>query len=357
MSDLFARLVRLFEAGHARDIPDLMSDARFADAKRTADAAVLLAVDDVLAEHAARVAGAVDGTGVAVAGNRLAPVTANAIATVNRLAPGRTFLGLGTGNTAMRAMGQRPMGVKAFGDYIRVVQKLLAGEEAEFTLNGISKPIQFQNPEHQHIDIEHHIPVHVSGFGPRAQALAGEIGDALCTGIPRGGTIPQALANVHQGAARSGRNLDGFGLTALINPLILEPGQTLRSEEVIQQCGSAIMANIHFAVDWVREQNAEPPAYMAGIWDEYIDFHARREAARAHQKLHQSHYTFLDPEEAKFITPEVIKTFCFAGQPEEIAAQLHELEDQGVTGVTFIPPLEKQYRLIEDFARKVIAKY
>ena len=118
------------------------------------------------------------GTGVAVAGSRLAPVTANAIATVNRLAPGRTFLGIGTGNTAMRTMGQRPMGVKAFGEYIRVVQKLLAGEEAEFTLNGVTKPIQFQNPEHQHIDIEHHIPVHVSGFGPRAQALAGEIGDA-----------------------------------------------------------------------------------------------------------------------------------------------------------------------------------
>ena len=48
------------------------------------------------------------GTGVAVAGLRLAPVTANGIATINRLAPGKTFLGIGTGNTAMRAMGQPP---------------------------------------------------------------------------------------------------------------------------------------------------------------------------------------------------------------------------------------------------------
>lgn len=56
------------------------------------------------------------GTGVAVPGLRLAPVTANVIATINRLAPGRTFLGIGTGNTAMRAMGQRPMGVKAFDE-------------------------------------------------------------------------------------------------------------------------------------------------------------------------------------------------------------------------------------------------
>ena len=49
------------------------------------------------------------GTGVAVPGLRMAPVTANAIATVNAVAPGRTFLGVGTGNTAMRAMGQLPM--------------------------------------------------------------------------------------------------------------------------------------------------------------------------------------------------------------------------------------------------------
>jgi alkanesulfonate monooxygenase SsuD/methylene tetrahydromethanopterin reductase-like flavin-dependent oxidoreductase (luciferase family) len=297
------------------------------------------------------------GTGVAVAGNRLAPVTANAIATVNRLAPGRTFLGLGTGNTAMRAMGQRPMGVKAFGDYVRTVQSLLAGEQVEFTLNGVTKPIQFQNPELQYIDIEHHIPVHVSGFGPRAQALAGEIGDGLFTGIPRGGKIPAAMANVRQGAARLDRDLDGFGVTALINPLILEPGQTLRSAEVIQQCGSAVMANIHFVVDWVKEQNCDPPEYILPFWDAYLDFHKKREAKTAHQKLHQSHYAYLDPDEAQFITPEIIKTFCFAGHPEEVIEQLRVLEEQGVTGVTFIPPLEKQYRLIEDFARKVVAGY
>ena len=46
MSALFDRLEALFEQGQAADIPDLMSDARFADAERTADAAVLIAVTD-----------------------------------------------------------------------------------------------------------------------------------------------------------------------------------------------------------------------------------------------------------------------------------------------------------------------
>ena len=38
------------------------------------------------------------GTGVAIAGTRIAPVTAHSIATINQLAPGRTFLGVGTGH-------------------------------------------------------------------------------------------------------------------------------------------------------------------------------------------------------------------------------------------------------------------
>ena len=52
------------------------------------------------------------GTGVSVAGTRIAPVTASSIATINRLAPGRTFLGIGTGNTAMRIMGHKPLKLK-----------------------------------------------------------------------------------------------------------------------------------------------------------------------------------------------------------------------------------------------------
>ena len=46
MSDLFERLRRLFEEGHARPLDDLLSDARFNDAERPRDAAVLIAVTE-----------------------------------------------------------------------------------------------------------------------------------------------------------------------------------------------------------------------------------------------------------------------------------------------------------------------
>src|SRR5437762_13051389 len=61
------------------------------------------------------------GTGVAIPGTRTAPVTAHSIASINRLAPGRVFLGIGSGHTAMRVMGMPPMSLGAFREYLRVV--------------------------------------------------------------------------------------------------------------------------------------------------------------------------------------------------------------------------------------------
>lgn len=59
------------------------------------------------------------------------------------------------------------MRIKEYGAYIRVVKALLAGEETEYTLNGTTHPIRFQNVDLGYIDIEHHIPIMVGGFGPR----------------------------------------------------------------------------------------------------------------------------------------------------------------------------------------------
>jgi alkanesulfonate monooxygenase SsuD/methylene tetrahydromethanopterin reductase-like flavin-dependent oxidoreductase (luciferase family) len=256
----------------------------------------------------------------------------------------------------MRMLGHPPAKVVEFREYIRVVSALLRGEEVEFTLDGVTHLITFANQDFGYINVTDPIPVHVGGFGPRAQALAGELGDGLITGIPRGGSITQALANVHRGAERVGRSLDEFKTYALVNLLMLEPGEALDSERAIAEIGSGIMVNVHYLVERWKETGEDPPDYVKPIWKDYLGFLEERGAARQHQEMHKSHYSYLDPEEARFITPEMIRTFSVAGQPEEIAEQLRDYERQGLDGINFIPTLDQQYRLIEDFARKVMSR-
>ncbi|MBI4081672.1 MAG: LLM class flavin-dependent oxidoreductase [Candidatus Lambdaproteobacteria bacterium] len=296
------------------------------------------------------------GTGVSVAGLRLAPVTANGIATINRIAPGRTFLAVGTGNTAMRLMGQPPMRIKEFAEYLRVVKALIRGEEVDYTLNGRTHPITFQMRNFKYLDMEHYIPLYVAAYGPKAQALAGEIADGLVTGIPRGGSIEDILAHVNAGAARSGRTLENFHITTRINLAILEPGEAVNSERVVQECGPAFMTNVHYLVDRLKETGAEPPDYLKPIWKDYLDFHMRRPPETRHQKLHASHNTYLDPEEARFVTADMIKAFCVVGEPEEVVDQLRALERTGVSQILCNFPLDRSYRMLEDFARDVIEK-
>ena len=223
-------------------------------------------------------------------------------------------------------------------------------------MNGATHPIRFQNPLYNYVDVENYFPIHVGGFGSRAQALAGELGDVLITGIPRGGAIPAALDNVQRGADQINRTLENFETTALVTLMMLETGESLADERVIAECGSSVMVNVHFAVELVKETGCEPPDYVKPIWDEYMSFHNARATDTRHQTLHASHYSYLDPDEARFVPPDMIRKFAIAGQPEEIVEQLHDLEKQGLDGINFIPPQEQRYRVIEDFSRKVMAK-
>ncbi len=65
------------------------------------------------------------GTGVLIPSNRIAPVAANAFASLNKLAPGRIDFGVGTGFTGRRAMGLGAIKLTDMEEYIRVVMALL----------------------------------------------------------------------------------------------------------------------------------------------------------------------------------------------------------------------------------------
>src|SRR5919197_2196440 len=70
-------------------------------------------------------------TGVLIPSNRISPVAASALASLNALAPGRVDFGISTGFTARRAMGLGPVKLGDMKESIRIVQGLLAGGTLE----------------------------------------------------------------------------------------------------------------------------------------------------------------------------------------------------------------------------------
>src|SRR5260370_12550674 len=78
------------------------------------------------------------GPSVLIPSNRIVPVAANGLASLNALAPGRILAGFGTGFTGRRSIGLGPYKVSDMRDYIRAVTAMLRGETPEILIEGKS---------------------------------------------------------------------------------------------------------------------------------------------------------------------------------------------------------------------------
>ena len=300
------------------------------------------------------------GTGVAVAGTRIAPVTASAIASINEIAPGRVFLGLGTGHTAMRTMGHHQMALREFKDYARVVRDLLDGKLTTWTHHGQSQKVTLMHPGKGYYGLEPRIPIHISGFGPQTQRWAGAWADSLVLAGGRPAVIANAAANVREGAAKAGRTLTaGFEISSLMNSIVLEPGETLETERAIDETGSIVSSGLHYAWEVAREPKRDmsnAPPNFADIWQEYCDYVEAMDlpADAKYIGVHEGHCSWVLDAERKYVTPNAIRSSNLWGTPQQIVEQIRELERAGLTRILLLPPVPVQRKVITDFAEKVM---
>jgi alkanesulfonate monooxygenase SsuD/methylene tetrahydromethanopterin reductase-like flavin-dependent oxidoreductase (luciferase family) len=277
------------------------------------------------------------GPMVAVAPTRLAPVTAQSIATVNYLAPGRTALAIGTAHTAMRTMGMEPMRVAAFAEYLRVVRALLRDEEVEYELDGRRHWIRFMQRDLDMVRLEPRIPMYVSAFGPRTQRLAGRYGDGIVGGDRSDPAGRDALADrLRAGAADDGRDLpDGFGYLRMAPIGVVMPGEAVDSDQVVDAVGPLLVSQFHSAWHgYIDDPDGfvPPPAIRPG-WEQYLAILRARggPADRQYIDIHEGHGTVVPDDERPLVTKELIRAAAIVGEPDEVAERVRAIAATGVT--------------------------
>ena len=131
--------------------------------------------------------------------NRHPTVTAASIATIDELAPGRTLLGWGVGDTAVRLAGLRPARMKELEASTLLMRALLDGEGVDV---GAARPAHL--PHHRSV------PIWIAAGGPRTLRMAGGCADGV---FLRVGTHPAniagSIAGIRAGAVEAGRDPDG----------------------------------------------------------------------------------------------------------------------------------------------------
>ena len=138
------------------------------------------------------------GTCVTQFETRDVTVTAAAAATIEELAPGRTILGVGTGDSAIKTLGLKPTRLARMREQIETCRSLWTGEAVDF--NGRVMSLRAATGQR--------IPVYVAATGPKALALAGEIADGV---IVLAGVAPELIERtvsyIREGAERAGRDI------------------------------------------------------------------------------------------------------------------------------------------------------
>ncbi len=298
------------------------------------------------------------GTGVSIAGTRAAPVTAHSIATINKLAPGRTFLGIGTGHTAMRIMGQNPMPPSKFRGYLRVLRGLLDGEEVEHD----GQPIRFLDRELECINTDDKVEIYVAANGPKALAAAGAYGDArIGAGNEPVSLFRRNMDRMRKGAEAIGRTLpDQFPSAVLTYACVLQSGEKLTSDRVVDEVGSAVLSSLHFWYEIYLQRGTDAfiQAKIRETWDAYKAYvESEMPLDRRHQQLHRGHCAFTPEGERRFITPELIRASGgLVGEPDEIVAQIRDLEAGGLTEILLLPPVAVARDNFKTFAEQIISR-
>jgi 5,10-methylenetetrahydromethanopterin reductase len=268
------------------------------------------------------------GTGVLIPSNRIAPVAANGLASLSKLAPGRIDFGVGTGFTARRTMGLGAVRLDEMREYVRVVRGLLAGETLEADLDGSRRKIRFLNPEAGIIDLAHEIPLHVSAFGPRGRALAAEIAEGWMGFINAVPLALQATQLVDSACDAAGRDRKSLYRTGFTLGCVLAEGESADGPRARAQAGPLATVLFHA----LAEQSLEaplPPELESAV-EAYRKIYEGYEPADArYLELHRGHLMWVREEEEPFISADLIRGLTLTGTASELRERIRALRDGG----------------------------
>jgi len=154
---------------------------------------------------------------------RSAAMTAMTAATLDQLSDGRMLLGLGSSGPQVSEgwHGVRfARQLQRTREYFEVVRMALRRERVDFHGQTLELPLPDGPGKALKLTIapvQETIPIYLAAIGPRNTALAGEIADGWIPTLFSPEHVSEFRPLLEEGAARSGRSLEGFALAPTVN--------------------------------------------------------------------------------------------------------------------------------------------
>jgi 5,10-methylenetetrahydromethanopterin reductase len=258
-------------------------------------------------------------------------VTASAIATLDEISGGRAFCGIGTGDSAVLNLGERPVSLARLRAYVETVRSLLRRQDTDHH----GKRVHLGWPERP-------APVYVVAEGPRTLELAGEIADGVIIGVGlQPELLREALAHVAAGAARSGRTPADLDLWAFARINV-----TNDIEAGIDEIRMELASCAHHVFRFTLEGKQVPPALAEAI----LRVQRGYQPAQHEQAAGANAALMRDPALLRYLA----RRFAVIGPPAACMEKLQTIADAGVPNVLFTGFVRDRAALIRTLGEAVL---
>ena len=231
-------------------------------------------------------------------------VTASTFATLNEMYGNRTVCGIGRGDSAVRVTNGKPTTIDTLREAIHVIRELGNGRGVEYRGSTIAFPWAGRSE----------LEVWVAGYGPRALALTGEVGDGFILQLADPQITEWTIRTVREAAERAGRDPADVTICVAAPAYV---GDDL--EHMRDQCrwfGGMVGNHVADIVGRYGDSSDVPAALTAYIKGrEGYDYNQHGQAGNTH---------------ADFVPDEIVDRFCILGPVDEHLRRLHGLSALGV---------------------------
>lgn len=262
-------------------------------------------------------------------------VSASAIATVDELAGGRAIFGVGSGDSAILNLAERPATLGGMRAYVEAVRALLT--ERAVTWQG--RPVRLTWAGRA-------VPIYLAAEGPRTLELAGEVADGVIVNLGlRPELVRDAVARVHAGARRAGRDPASLDLWTLVR-VNLTDDVAAGVDEIKMELASSAHHVFRFTLE-----GKHVPAELADA----IRRVQKGYQPAAHEQLGPSpNATLLDGEPA--LLHYLAERFAVVGPPAACAEKLRAVVEAGINGLLFTGFVPDRPRLIRALGEQVLPR-
>jgi probable F420-dependent oxidoreductase len=233
-------------------------------------------------------------------------VTASWYATMQDISNGRMVMGIGRGDSSRRVVGLKPVKVAEFERRCAMIKDLMNGREVQWN----EKDLKLSWVREELPDIE----MWIAGYGPKALAVAGRVGDGVIIQLADPQIIQWIMETARTSAEEAGR--DPAALKCIVGAPSHISDDLADAREQVRWFPAMVSNHVMDLIEKYGWESEIPSALT--------DF------VKARKFYDYKEHSRVGAKHGSFVTDEICDRFCVLGNTEQATEKLRELESVGV---------------------------